>query len=209
MASQCPCARGSGRCVGQEPGSPGHGRRDYADPETEEVVHDLSEDERACPVCDAAYEPFGEGTSPQIDWQVRIVRVVHRCPRYRRGCRCARNGLVYAPARERRPLHHPVPRPAPPREVRARPSHGAQLRHACGRGARHVQGHLGRGAAGGLGVARPIGRSDPGPQCQGRPLHIGEHIRRVHRTLTPERPSRGLRERRHLGSSRRRGRRLS
>ena len=71
MASQCPCARVSGRCVGQEPGSPGHGRRDYADPETDEVVHDLSEDERACPVCDAAYEPFGEETSPQIDWQVR------------------------------------------------------------------------------------------------------------------------------------------
>ncbi|MGH8980639.1 MAG: IS66 family transposase, partial [Acidimicrobiales bacterium] len=83
---------------GQRPGSAGHGRRDYADLETEEVVHDLGEEERVCPVCGTAYEPFGDETSAQIDWRVRIVRVVHRRRKYRRACRCAGKGIVCAPA---------------------------------------------------------------------------------------------------------------
>ena len=91
-------AGGERRRRGQQPGSPGHGRRDYADLETEEVVHDLSADERVCPICGAAYEPFGEEPSTQIDWQVRIVRIVHRRRRYRRACRCAGKGVVCAPA---------------------------------------------------------------------------------------------------------------
>lgn len=83
---------------GQQPGSSGHGRRDYRELETEEVVHDLDEADRVCPICGAAYEPFGEESSTQIDWRVRIVRVVHRRRRYRRRCRCARTGIVCAPA---------------------------------------------------------------------------------------------------------------
>ena len=89
---------GERRRRGQQPGSRGHGRRDYGDLEAEEVVHDLDEGERVCPVCGAAYEPFGEEPSTQIDWQVRIVRVVHRRRRYRRTCRCAGKGIVCAPA---------------------------------------------------------------------------------------------------------------
>ena len=89
---------GERRRRGQQPGSAGHGRRDYGDLETEEVVHELDEDERVCPVCGASYEPFGEEPSTQIDWQVRIVRIVHRRRRYRRRCRCAGKGIVCAPA---------------------------------------------------------------------------------------------------------------
>ena len=36
---------------GQEPGGTGHGRRDYSALETEEVLHDVGDDERRCPDC--------------------------------------------------------------------------------------------------------------------------------------------------------------
>lgn len=82
---------------GQQPGTTGHGRRDYSGLETEEVVHDVPEHERLCPDCGAAYEPFGEEGSAQIDWQVRIVRVLHRRRRYAKACRCKGKGIVVAP----------------------------------------------------------------------------------------------------------------
>ncbi|MGC8513299.1 MAG: hypothetical protein ACP5P1_09750, partial [Acidimicrobiales bacterium] len=62
---------GGRRRRGQRPGSTGHGRRDYSGLETEEVFHDVPEHERECPDCGTAYEPFGEETSSQVDWQVR------------------------------------------------------------------------------------------------------------------------------------------
>ena len=88
---------GSGRRRGQQPGSRGHGRRDYSDLETDEEIHDVPADERVCPDCGAAYVPFGEESCEQIDWQVRIVRIVHRRPTYRRGCRCPVRGVLVAP----------------------------------------------------------------------------------------------------------------
>ena len=82
---------------GQQPGSRGHGRRDYSDLETVEEVHDVPEGERVCPDCGAAYVPFGEERCEQIDWRVRIVRIVHRRPTYRRTCRCPVRGVLVAP----------------------------------------------------------------------------------------------------------------
>lgn len=82
---------------GQQPGSPGHGRRDYSGLETVEEIHDLPEDERVCPQCRSPYVPFGEETSEQVDWQVRIVRIVHRRPTYRRTCHCPVAGVLVAP----------------------------------------------------------------------------------------------------------------
>jgi transposase len=89
---------------GQQPGSPGHGRRDYSRLETEEEVHDVGVEERCCPECGAQYAPFGEETSEQIDWVVRIVRVVHRRPTYRKTCKCKVRGVLVAPV---------VPKPIP------------------------------------------------------------------------------------------------
>jgi len=77
---------GRRRRRGQQPGSRGHGRRDYSDLDTIEEVHDIAEGEGVCGCCGKAYVPFGEETSEQIDWQVRIVRIVHRRRRYRRAC---------------------------------------------------------------------------------------------------------------------------
>src|SRR5688572_29814162 len=82
---------------GQRPGGRGHGRRDYSDLETVEEIHDVPEGDRFCPHCGAAYVPFGEECCEQIDWQVRIVRIVHRRPTYRRTCRCPVRGVLAAP----------------------------------------------------------------------------------------------------------------
>jgi transposase len=65
--------------------------------DTREVVWDLPEAQRVCPRCGAGYVPFTEQRCEQVDWQVRLVRVVHRRPAYRRGCRCAVPGVVAAP----------------------------------------------------------------------------------------------------------------
>lgn len=89
---------------GQQPGSTGHGRRDYSRLETEEEVLDVPVEQRCCPECKAPYAPFDEETSEQIDWQVRIVRVVRRRPTYRKTCKCKVRGILMAPV---------VPKPIP------------------------------------------------------------------------------------------------
>lgn len=92
---------GTGGCGrrrrGQQPGSRGHGRRDYSGLDTEEEIHDVPAQERACPDCGAAYVAFGEERSEQVDWVVRIVRIVHRRRRYRRSCGCAVPGVLVGP----------------------------------------------------------------------------------------------------------------
>jgi transposase len=51
-----------------------------------------------CPRCGAGYARFAEECCEQIDWQVRVSRVVHRRPTYRRTCRCPVRGVLVAPA---------------------------------------------------------------------------------------------------------------
>ncbi|WP_201732900.1 hypothetical protein [Acidithrix sp. C25] len=92
---------GEKRPRGQQPESPGHGRRDYSALETVEVIHDVPDNERICSGCGAPYAAFGEETSYQIDWQVHIVRHRHRRPTYRptyrRTCKCQTRGMLVAP----------------------------------------------------------------------------------------------------------------
>jgi transposase len=71
---------------GQRPGGPGHGRRDYSHLETEERVIDVDAGQRCCAVCGKAFEFIGTEDSEQIDWQVKITRIVWRRRRYRRRC---------------------------------------------------------------------------------------------------------------------------
>jgi transposase len=82
---------------GQRKGSRGHGRRDYSHLPGREEIHDVPEGERVCPCCGADYTPFGEETCEQIDWQVALIRIVHRRPTYRRTCRCPVRGVLVAP----------------------------------------------------------------------------------------------------------------
>ena len=82
---------------GQRTGARGHGRRDYSHLPTREEIHDVAERERVCPRCGAGYARFAEECCEQIDWQVRVSRVVHRRPTYRRTCRCPVRGVLVAP----------------------------------------------------------------------------------------------------------------
>jgi transposase len=82
----------SGR--GQRPGQPGHGRRHYEHLPVEEVVLQPDADLLHCESCGLPFEPFGEDSSEQIDWQVVVRRVRHRRPRYRRACRCPGRAIV-------------------------------------------------------------------------------------------------------------------
>jgi transposase len=86
-----------GRGRGQRKGSRGHGRRDYSHLPTREEIHDVPDGERVCPCCGAGYARFGEETCEQIDWQVQLIRIVHRRPTYRRTCRCPVRGVLVAP----------------------------------------------------------------------------------------------------------------
>ena len=88
---------GGGRPRGQQPGSRGHGRRVYSHLETEEEVHELDEGQPCCTQCGAAYVPFGEECSEQVDWRVRVVRIVHRRRSYRATCGCGVPGVLTAP----------------------------------------------------------------------------------------------------------------
>jgi hypothetical protein len=65
-------------------GGPGHGRRDYSHPETEERFIDVEACQRYCAVCGKAFEFIGTEDSEQVDWQVKITRIVSRRRRYRR-----------------------------------------------------------------------------------------------------------------------------
>lgn len=83
---------------GQQRGSKGHGRTDRSNLEVEEEVYDVEEAKRHCACCGKAYVPFGDEFSEQIDWRVRLVRVVHRRRRYVRGCSCEGSpGVLAAP----------------------------------------------------------------------------------------------------------------
>jgi transposase len=101
-AGQC---GGQRRRRGQQPGSTGHGRRDYSRLETREEVHDVPEGERVCPHCGKAFELLGAAEdSEQVDGRVTITRIVHRRLRYRRRCDCPGARTVTAPV---------VPKPVP------------------------------------------------------------------------------------------------
>jgi transposase len=88
---------GAGCRRGQRPGSTGHGRRDYSHLQTREEFHDVPAGERVCAGCGTSFEPLGFEDSEQIDWQVRITRIVHRRRRYRRRCSCPGLRTVVAP----------------------------------------------------------------------------------------------------------------
>ncbi len=87
----------TGRRRGQRPGSRGHGRRDYSHLPGREEIHDVPEDQRACPRCGTPYSWFAEDTCEQIDWEVRLIRITHRRPAYRQACRCPVPGVISAP----------------------------------------------------------------------------------------------------------------
>ena len=89
---------------GQRPGGPGHGRRDHSHLETEERFIDVEAGQRCCAECGEPFEFLGTEDSEQVDWQVKITRIVWRRRRYRRRCACPGPRTACAP---------PAPRPVP------------------------------------------------------------------------------------------------
>jgi len=89
----------SPRKRGQQPGSPGHGRRACPTLPVVDEVRDLSPAEQRCPHCGEAFQPFpGPEESTIIEVQVQAhVRRIQRL-RYHKGCRCPHiPGIVTAP----------------------------------------------------------------------------------------------------------------
>jgi transposase len=89
---------GGPRRRGRRPGSKSHPRRDYSGLETREEIHDVPPEARACPACGTAFEFLGSESGEQVDWHVKIIRIVHRRLRYRRRCTCPGPRTVTAPA---------------------------------------------------------------------------------------------------------------
>jgi transposase len=90
----------SGRRRGQQPGRPGHGRRDHSHLPAEITLVDLSAGECCCPHCRLPYAEFpGTEDSETIEIHVRAHRRVIQRKRYVRTCSCPGvPGIITAPA---------------------------------------------------------------------------------------------------------------
>ncbi len=84
---------------GKQPGTKGYGRKLRKNLPTEEIVHDLPEEKKRCPICRKWFDVFpGTEDSEEIHWEVRLVRRIHKRKRYRPACDCqACPGIVSAP----------------------------------------------------------------------------------------------------------------
>jgi transposase len=82
---------------GQRAGAPGPRRRDFSPLPTVDIIYDLGAGERCCAGCGSGFAPFGEQVFEQVDWQVVLVRLLHRRRRYTRTCRCAGPRVITAP----------------------------------------------------------------------------------------------------------------
>jgi len=84
---------------GQQRGGKGHGRQRRSQLDTQVVPHELPPGQQCCPQCGQPFTDFpGTEDSEEIDWQVRLVRRVHRRARYRPTCTCGVvPGIVTAP----------------------------------------------------------------------------------------------------------------
>jgi transposase len=81
---------------GQRVGAPGPRRRDFSHLPTVDIIYNLGEDERCCTGCGSGFAPFGEQVYEQVDWQVVVVRLLHRRRRYTRTCHCVGPRVITA-----------------------------------------------------------------------------------------------------------------
>ncbi len=84
---------------GQKRGAKGHGRRRRAELPTEERVQDLPREKRLCRRCGKPYGLFPRTEdSEEIDYEYRVVRIVHKRAMYHQRCTCDNvPGIVTAP----------------------------------------------------------------------------------------------------------------
>jgi len=82
---------------GQRRGAPGHGRRLYEELPPREVIIDLPEEERQCPICGVSYVKCGSEDSTMVEWEVIIRRVSYKRNKYRSDCDCKNTVILTAP----------------------------------------------------------------------------------------------------------------
>lgn len=87
------------RSRGQQPGAAGHGRKKRENLPTVEILHDLKEHEKTCPVCGLGFQQLPmTSDSEDIHFEVHVIRRVHKRKRYLATCRCGIvTGIVTAP----------------------------------------------------------------------------------------------------------------
>lgn len=83
---------------GKQRGTKGYGRKCHQELATEEIIYPLPEASQSCPHCGKGFKKFpGTDDSEEIDWEVRLVRRVHKRLRYQPTCTCqAVPGIVTA-----------------------------------------------------------------------------------------------------------------
>ena len=74
---------------GRRKGAAGPSRRGYEHLETETRIIDVDDDQQCCEGCGKAFISSGFEDSEQLDWQIKVVRIIWRRLRYQRACRCA------------------------------------------------------------------------------------------------------------------------
>jgi len=74
---------------GKQRGAKGYGRRRRTNLPAVQTVHDLPQAQRRCPICGKPFLLFpGTEDSEEVDWEVHIVRRLHRRLRYLKSCSC-------------------------------------------------------------------------------------------------------------------------
>jgi transposase len=98
-ASSVEVGAAPGRKRGKQPGAKGYGRRRRTNLPVVEVAHDLPEPQKRCPICGKPFVVFpGTEDSEELDWEVHVVRRVHRRARYLRSCSCQGGGGIVTAA---------------------------------------------------------------------------------------------------------------
>jgi transposase len=79
---------------GQQPGSPGHGRKKRPDLPVEKLLVDLPQGAPLCGQCGRPYSRNGTARSyVEIVYEVRVFRRFVACQQYEQGCSCPQPGL--------------------------------------------------------------------------------------------------------------------
>jgi len=74
---------------GQQAGTTGHGRKSRIHLPSVEIIHDLKEHEKFCPVCGLAFKPFPTTADCEdIHYEIRVTRRIHKRKCYLPTCNC-------------------------------------------------------------------------------------------------------------------------
>ena len=88
---------------GQQPGSPGHGRRDYNELDSIDEKNDLEEHEKLCACCGLPFEDKGlTHTTKIVEIEIKAHKRIITTPQYHKGCTCPETpAMIAAPPADR------------------------------------------------------------------------------------------------------------